>query len=50
MWTWADEENMAAVYIADSEPSIFCGINMAPLAGLLAEGLLPEMFVPNPAR
>ena len=45
MWTWADRQNNAAIYVATGEPSIFCGINVDPLATWLAEGNEPEPYV-----
>jgi len=45
MWTWANEEKNAAIYLATGEPSIYCGINVEPLAGWLTEGNEPEAYV-----
>ena len=45
MWTWANKEMNSAIYKATGEPSIFCGINVEPLATWLAEGNEPEAYV-----
>jgi hypothetical protein len=45
MWTWANIENSAAIYLATGEPSIFCGINVDPLASWIAEGNEPEAYL-----
>ena len=47
MWTWFDIEKTAAVYVADGEPSVFCGVSLDPLASWLAEGNEPKPYTPS---